>query len=85
MKVFTNGTDTVVAPDLDRVPAILHAHYGSTMEEEGWSLDEWHEVPDDKPITICNIHDRGADDKLTLTAAEWAARDGAGFLCSTEW
>lgn len=85
MKVFTNGTDTVVAPGLDAIPAILHAHYGSTMEQEGWSLDEWREVAGDKPITICNFDGTGHDSKLTLTASEWAQRDGAGFLCSTEY
>jgi hypothetical protein len=85
MKVFTNGTDTVVAPSLEHVPAILAAHYGSTMEQEGWTLDEWDEVPDDKPITIHNAHGNGYDDVETRAAAEWAAKDGACFLCSTEW
>lgn len=85
MKVFTNYTDTVVAESLEDVPAVIEQHYGSTMEEEGWELDEWHEVPHDKPITICNIHDRGVDDKETRTAAEWAQLQGRGFLCSTEW
>jgi hypothetical protein len=85
MKVFTNDTDTVVAPNLETVPAILHAHYGSTMEEEGWTLDEWGEVPGDKPITIRNVHGNGWDDVETRTAAEWAEREGACFLCSTEW
>lgn len=85
MKVFTNDTDTVVAPELAAIPATLHAHYGSTMEQEGWTLDEWREVPSDKPITIRNAHGNGWDDVETRTAAEWAAKDGACFLCSTEW
>ena len=83
MQVYTNGTDTVVAESIDDVRAVVEAQYGCTMESEGWSLDEWHRVKDDKPITITNYDDQG--NKLTLTAAEWAARDGRGLLCSTEW
>lgn len=85
MKVFTNGTDTFVAKSLNDIPAVIEAHYGFTMESEGWELDEFEEVPGDKPITICNVHDRGVDDKETKTAAEWAAENGRGLLCSTEW
>lgn len=85
MKVFTNHTDTVVASCLADIPAVLAHHYGSTMEEEGWSLDDWDQVPDDKQITIRNVHDRGYYDKEVKTAAEWAASEGRGFLCSTEW
>lgn len=85
MKVFTNGTDTVVAEDLADVQRVVEAQYGATFEQEGWTLDEWEQVPDDKPITICNVDGRGHDDKETRTAAEWAAHDGRGLLCSTEW
>lgn len=85
LKVFTNHVDTVVAKDLDDVAAVLANHYGSTMEEEGWSLDDWGEVADEKVITIRNFNDRGWDDKGTRTAAEWARTEGRGFLCSTEW
>ena len=85
LKVWTNGTDTVVARDLDGVQAIVEAHHGSTFEAEGWSRDDWWQVDGCDPITICNINDGGSDDKLTLTAGEWIAREGACFLCSTEW
>lgn len=85
MKVFTNDTDTVVAEDLADVQRVVEAHYGATFEQEGWTLDEWEQVPDDQVITICNFHDRGADDKEARTAAAWASSEGRGFLCSTEW
>lgn len=85
LKVFTNDTDTVVATDLEDVKNIVEAHYGSTFEQEGWTIDEWGEVPDAEVITIHNFHDRGYDDKVARTAAEWAATEGRGFLCSTEW
>ena len=85
MKVFTNDTDTVVAADLADVERVVEDHYGYTFEQEGMSLDDWSEVPPDEPITICNFHNCGPDDKETRTAAEWAATEGRGFLCSTEW
>lgn len=85
LRVFTNDTDTVVAVDLADAQRVVEAHYASTFEQEGWSLDEWREVPADKPITIRNLHDCGWDDKATKTASEWAAENGRGFLCSTEW
>lgn len=85
MKVFTNDTDTVVAEDLAGVQRVVEAFYGATLEQEGWSLDDWVEVPGDKVITIRNFRDRGDDDKETRTAAAWAATEGECFLCSTEW
>lgn len=85
MKVFTNGTDTVVAEDLADVQRVIEAQHGSTFEQEGWTLDAFKELPDDKPITIRNVHDRGLDHKETRTAAEWALLEGRCFLCSTEW
>jgi len=85
VKVFTNDVDTVVAEDLADVQLVVEAKYGSTFEQEGWSIDDWGEVPCDQPITIRNMHDRGWDDKETRTAAEWAAKEDRGFLCSTEW
>lgn len=85
MHVFTNHTDTVVAADLADAQRVVEQHYGATFEQEGWTLDEWGEVPSDKPITIRNVHGNGWDDVETRTAAEWAALNGRCFLCSTEW
>jgi len=85
LRVFTNHTDTVVARCLGDAQRVVEAHYGATFEQEGWSIDEWTEVPGDKLITIRNVNDRGWDDKATKTASEWALSSGRGFLCSTEW
>lgn len=85
MRVFTNDVDTVVAEDLADVQRLIEAQYGATFEQEGWTIDEWEEVPGDKPITIRNVHDLGWDDFETRTAAEWAALEGRCLLCSTEW
>lgn len=85
LSVFTNDTDTVIARDLADVQVIVEAHYGATFESEGWELDDWSKIPDNKDITICNLHDGGEGDRATKTAAEWIAQMGRGFLCSTEW
>lgn len=84
MRVFTNGTDTVVAADLADAQRVVEAHYGATFEQEGWSLDEWREVAGDKTISICTNPDEDSD-PVSKTASEWASSDGRGFLCSTEF
>lgn len=84
-RVFTNHTDTVVASDLADAQRVIEEQYGATFEQEGWTIDEIDEVPDDRLITICNLSDGGLDDRVTKTAAEWAAHMGRCFLCSTEW
>lgn len=83
LHLFTDGTDTVVARDLADVPACYSDHVGISFSEEGMSLADWEQIPDDKPIAIHNYDDNGGT--LTLTAREWADRDGRCFLCSTEY
>lgn len=85
MKVFSDDTDTWVAEDLADVARVFEEHNGFSLDDESLTLRDFEQVPDDQPITICNVHDRGADDKETRTAAEWAALNGRGLLCSTEW
>lgn len=85
LRVFTNHTDTVVAVDLADAQRVVEQQYGATFEQEGWTLDEWGEVPGGESITIRNVHGEGWDDVETRTAAEWAALSGRCFLCSTEW
>lgn len=83
MRVWSNGMDTVVAPDLDAVQKIVEAQHGTTFEDEGWTLDEWFALDDDRLLTISNFD--GNEGKLALTASEWVLREGEGFLCSTEF
>lgn len=85
MHVWTNTTDTVVAADIADAQRVWEEKIGATFEQEGMSIYDWRQVPDDEVITIRNVHDRGWDDAETRTAAEWAAQEGRGFLCSTEW
>lgn len=82
LRVFTNHTDTVVATDLADAQRVVEAQYGSTFEQEGWSLDDWDEVDENKSIAIRDPDDGGT---TTKTAAEWAEHSGRCFLCSTEY
>lgn len=85
-KVWTNGTDTVIAANLADVRSVIEAQIGCTLEQEGWSLDDWSALPDEEPLTI-NLEEQpeGLDPKVTKTCAEWVASEGRGFLCSTEY
>lgn len=98
LHVWHNDIDWIIAPNLDAVRAIVEAHYGSTFEDEGWDLEDFEQLEGDTPITI-NIEDDNdrkrfepvficehtGYTKARKTAAEWAAINGAGFLCSTEF
>lgn len=83
MKVFTNGTDTVVAESIDDVPGAWASSHGVDFFDEGGDLDYWDHVDDDKVIAICDADGHGT--KQTRTAREWADLNGRGLLCSTEW
>lgn len=83
MHIYTNEvTDWIIAADEADANAVLREHYGYTqaqLEEEGAHVrKQW---PDDK---LLRVHD---DDgvKRELLPAEWIAREGRGFLCSTEY
>lgn len=69
--------------------------YGAREDYSGVTLDEDNSlelVPDHHPISIWTDpegaiaypDDDGAE-TLVLTAAEWARREGRGFLCTTEY
>jgi hypothetical protein len=84
MKVWQGEVDTVVAEDLADVREVLVNLYGDSDEVTEMMNDGFAEVADDKSITIHNIEDDPRS-RLTLTAAEWIAREGRGLLCSTEF
>ena len=89
MHIYTNEvTDWVIAADRADADSVLCEHYASARDEpltrdqlvrEG--LEVTGDWPDDKPLTITD--DDGT--KTTLLPAEWIAREGRGFLCSTEF
>lgn len=91
IKVWTDGTDTYVAEDVDDIRAIVIELHGSW---ENWQDSEWEVVPDDKPITIVDVDGAfgrkgykvdGVNNTVTMTAAQWVTSEGRGMLCSTEY
>lgn len=84
MKVWQGETDTIVADDLADVRKVLVELYGDSDEITEMMNDGFAEVSDDKSITINNVEDV-PHQRLTMTAAEWIAREGRGLLCSTEY
>lgn len=87
LSVFEIGPDHVVAADIDDAWDVWCAHRG---EKRGEYEGEMARVADDAVIRIfVDAKGRITDESdkvksLKLTAAEWAAREGRGFLCSTE-
>lgn len=85
LRVFGCGPDYVVARDVEDARQALYEHRGGDLDDYD---DEFTAVADDKPISIyVDEQDCISDDGnvLTLTAREWAQREGRGFLCSSEY
>jgi hypothetical protein len=82
--LFTDDQDTVVASDMLDAAEVWTKHQGSTYEDAvGDKFDEcWRRIGDDEVIKIHN--DEGGE-TVTKRAKEWAASNGRGFLCSTDW
>lgn len=87
LHVFCMGdTDYVIAHNVDDAWALL--------SEQGYERDEYHEddleeLPDGGSLAIRVDADGDITDDsgepLKRTHAEWAEREGRGFLCSTEF
>jgi hypothetical protein len=95
LHLFTDGTDTVTAADVEDAWAVWCETIGEKRED--YPDTEWSQVPDDQPFLIVMDLDDHPEYKgyplsgrydnhanVTKPAAEWAAQ-GRGFLCSTEW
>ena len=85
LHVWSDGgdCDKYVAHDA----ADAHALQLETLGENCAELDDWHQLPDDKVITI-DFEDEavhGFTGKVKKTCGEWAAAIGRGFLCSSEF
>lgn len=76
--VWTDKTEWVVASTIEDVREVLREH----RREDDIVLGDFAKLPDDKLITIV---DEDGVLKTSKTAAEWAAENGRGFLCSTEY
>lgn len=85
LKVYYDGSSHVIADNPKDATVFLVDHMGESYDDP-----EWEEVAPTGRITIavdgdgkiCSVDDD--HDDLTLTAAEWIARQGAGFLCSED-
>lgn len=85
LRVWDNGTEMVVARDVDDAWSVWEKSTGEKRTE--YPDEEWDLVPPWRHITI------SADDaatlfgctRKTLRAVEWARLNGRGPLCSTEW
>jgi hypothetical protein len=86
---YTNGTDWVVARDVDDAWNVWCDYKCMTRDEADLNM-VWRQVPDDERIAIAVDSDGDivayddAFDMLERTAAEWAAHEGPGFLCKEE-
>ena len=86
LHVFSNEVDMVVARNLAEAQRLW-----SEITCGDVDADEWHMVADDYEFSIwCD--ENGVPDEpgpltrlFKRTAAEWAAKMGAGFLCSSEY
>lgn len=81
LQVWTDDTDTYVGASLDDVRAAIDGHLGEPSGD--FDPGGWIALDDAAPVTIF-YDDTGERAEVTKTAAEWAASNGRGFLCSTE-
>jgi hypothetical protein len=91
MKVFTVGDcDWVCAENVDDAWDVYAEHNGGKRADYDDDDCGMEEVPDNAPLKIwCNAggtpdEPHGDNKLIERTAAEWAAQEGRGFLCSTE-
>lgn len=85
---YTNGTDTIVAHDQDHAWEVWQQYLEVDLQEDlkDYTKEDYYpldQVPDDQPITIVEYDRDGPTE--TKRAVEWAALNGVGFLCTTEY
>jgi hypothetical protein len=80
LRVYNNGTDTVIAYSPEDATALLAEHIGENPED---IASNWVELPPEKVIKLSEQSEENPGE--SRTAAEWHAIKGRGPLCSTEW
>lgn len=82
LHVFTDDCEWWVAPNLAEAYAIREHHQGTTIED-----GELEQEPDHKRMRIVTEAESGHGWTPLgfYTLAEWATREGPGFLCTTEY
>ena len=81
--VFTIGPDTFIAHDAEDAWKLLEEYNGLKRGDDDVGEDLPIRAPDNKIIKI--RLEEGRPEAESLTAAQWCAREGRGFLCSTEY
>jgi hypothetical protein len=87
LHVFTDEVDSYVAENLEEAMAAQRAHAGLLVEHQDPAA--WEQCPDERELAIHTDENgnaaHGDAPLVTKTCAEWAAANGRGFLCSTEY
>jgi hypothetical protein len=88
-------TDWVVAYDAEDAALVWLQHNGyetpasfaEANEKYGWELPSFEEYTKPGLTIMCDADGDPSDEgaNVTRTPAEWAEREGRGFLCSTEF
>jgi hypothetical protein len=88
LRVWTNGNEWVIAPDVAVAAHQWHLQIGDDPEDYDFT---WTALEPTEPLTIwCDDDgtpgevDGDGCDRVTLTAAEWVAKIGLGYLASSE-
>jgi hypothetical protein len=86
LRVYHDGeADWYVARSARDAAAMQRQSSGLSRRDQEW---EFCALPDDRELTIL-VDDRGQitdfGERLTLTCAQWVARNGRGILCSLEY
>ena len=83
LHVYENEvTDWIVAESSDEARAIGLEQSGDSEEYKDL---EYTQCPDDQPLTVHSDDGPVGNESETMTCAEWCAKEGKGFLCSTEY
>ena len=84
-RVWTDEEDWIVANSVEQVRAFIVEQYG----ESHWEMvgDQYHMLPREAEVTICDDIETGPEPRTTKTAALWAADPGPvpRLICSTNW
>jgi len=92
LHVFSDGSDWVIAPNLDEAYGYLEDHSGMTRADyEHYGSDDLEQLPAWAKMGILCFangsiagHDDDHECTVTRTMDDWIRREGRGFLCTVE-